>query len=127
MDDECVHRTQLVQHSPQHRDPARRVHTHDLVSGERWICERPEQVEHRSHAQLATDLSHHFERGMMMGSEQEANSNLIDAFFHMLERDRQIDPQGEQHVRRTAARRDRTVAVLGHHHARSRGDEGGSG
>jgi len=102
-------------------------HAHDLTPGAGRVGHRPEQIEQRAHAELATHRGGVFHRAVMVGREHEADTDLIDAGRHLFRRLVDVDAERFQHVDAAAGGRHRTTAVLGHCRTGCRRDEGPGG
>ena len=94
----------------------------------RRIDERPEDVEHRAHAERGAHRRDRLHRRVIVGREQEGEVRSPRgrrAARRAVERDRQAERL--EHVGAAAAAGDRAVAVLHHRHPAGGGQQRGAG
>ena len=88
-------------------------HADDLPRRVRRIRQRPEQIESRLHAQLASQARHPRRGAMIKRGEHETDSDLVQTLFGNFRRGRDIHAQRGEHIRAATAAAGGAIPVLG--------------
>ena len=108
--------TELAQHLGQQRQQLAIVHADELAPHPGRVGDRPENVEHRAHADLPARADGVFHGAVQLRGKQEGDADFIQATAHLLRLQVDGHAQRRQHIGAAAATGDRAVAMLGHRH-----------
>ncbi len=135
MDDHGTAQAQHAERFSQLFDEFTGVNAYDLGRSMRRIRERPKKIEDSAQAKLATRGLNVFHGGVHGGSEEKADTDLLEAGGEASGRQIDVHPESFHDVGRSALRSDTAIAMFGdtnagtgdHNRRRRRDIEGSAG